>query len=113
MANSGLERHEIFRKLTEMAGAQESAREETRALKILNPTKPLTAKKMQATAIFLLATAIFLLATAIFLQATAIFLQATAKKLQPNFKNSIFRARGSSRALLCAPAVSVSFQCDD
>jgi hypothetical protein len=92
-----------------MAGAQESAREETRALKILNPTKPLTAKKMQATAIFLLATAIFLLATAIFLQATAIFLQATAKKLQPNFKNSIFRARGSSRALSCAPAVSVSF----
>ena len=75
---------------------------------MLNPTKPLTAKKLQATAIFLLATAIFLLATAIFLQATAIFLQATAKKLQPNFKNSIFRARGSSRALLCAPAVSVS-----
>jgi hypothetical protein len=31
-----------------MAGAQESAREETRALKILNPTKLLTAKKLQA-----------------------------------------------------------------
>jgi hypothetical protein len=62
-----------------MAGAQESAREETRALKILNPTKPLTAKKMQATAIFLLATAIFLLAT-------AIFLQATAKKMAAKFQ---------------------------
>jgi hypothetical protein len=69
-----------------MAGAQESAREETRALKMLNPTKPLTAKKLQATAIFLQATAIFWQATAIFLLATAIFLQATAKKLQPKFQ---------------------------
>jgi hypothetical protein len=57
-------------KLTKMAGTQESAREETRALKMLNPTKPLTAKKLHATAIFLQATAMFLQATAIFLLAS-------------------------------------------
>jgi hypothetical protein len=41
---------------------------------MLNPTKPLTAKKLQATAIFLQATAIFLQATAIFLQAMTIII---------------------------------------